>query len=157
MSFQNGHYGLSKGKLKKLSFSTLIGTLEGGERLWISQHYRKSFMISPYGMITSYKFAMSMRLPDICKRTLSYTLMLLLVTRTVSFYKSSIGVFKSSQYKAFGHSLKVLVTRVIYKANHRSYDRTKAAYDRTKCVCPIILIGHQISIFLPLYLDKCIR
>ena len=84
----NGHYGHSKEKPfvtpKTVSFGTFTGKLEDGKRLWRSEIYRKSFMISPYGMITSYKFAMSMRLPDICKRTLSYTLMLLLVTRTVS-------------------------------------------------------------------------
>ena len=45
--------------------------------------------------------------------------------------------------------------RVIYKADHRSYDWTKTAYDRAKFVRPIILIGHFFHIFTfsPLHPD----
>ena len=46
--------------------------------------------------------------------------------------------------------------RVIYKAYHRSYDRIKTAYDRSKLFSPVILIGRNLNIFtfLPLCLDN---
>ena len=38
--------------------------------------------------------------------------------------------------------------RVIYKANHRSYNQTKTAYDRTKFVRLIILIRKLLHLFI---------